>query len=678
MPGTTQTAPRSESRDLGLQTRLAPISSVNTETRTVDLVWTTGARVRRYDFWNDRYYLEELSLDPAHVRMERLQSGKAPLLNSHSRYSLNDVIGVVESAALGAAEGTASVRFSKRDDVEPIYQDVVDKIVRQVSVGYSVFRIERIAPAVDGDLWIYRAIDWEPNEISFVSIGADGDAGTRGADGAPPAPPVAGPNERMTRCEYIDATTNPPAAAGISTQERTMPGVNTTTPPAAPNAADQQRAIDEARQAGIEHEATRQAGIREAVTLGNLEPAFADQLISQRGLSAADAGLAVLREQAKRSATTPTRSAAHIDTTDEQAEGRREAMTIAVMHRANPRVKLTEGARQFRSLTLRELCREELERAGVNTRNMSAIELSGVALGLGQRSGFHTTSDLPGIFGAVVSRTMRSAYAEAPKTFPLWARAGTLNDFRPVTRVAFDAAVKFEKINEAGEYKYGTLEESGETYRLATYGKAVAFTRQMLINDDLSALERLPQFFGRAAADMESDIVYGILTGNPKMSDGKTLFHADHKNIGAGAALSIASLSEARRIMRVQPRPGEGGGALNLAAKSLLVPAALETLAWQLTKAQYVGTEATTQNPFVGTLEPIVESRLDVASVAAWFLAADPGQIDTVEYSYLTGEEGLYTEQATDFDIEGIKVKGRIDFAAKAIDWRGLFKNPGA
>ena len=97
--------------------------------------------------------------------------------------------------------------------------------------------------------------------------------------------------------------------------------------------------------------------------------------------------------------------------------------------------------------------------------------------------------------------------------------------------------------------------------------------------DDLGALERLPQFFGRAASDMESDIVYGILLGNPKMSDGKTLFHADHKNTGAGAALSIASLSEARRIMRTQTRSGENGGAMNLAAKSLLVPASLETLA---------------------------------------------------------------------------------------------------
>lgn len=61
----------------------------------------------------------------------------------------------------------------------------------------------------------------------------------------------------------------------------------------------------------------------------------------------------------------------------------------------------------------------------------------------------------------------------------------------------------------------------------------------------------------------------------------------------------------------------------------------------------------------------------------AWYLAADPSAIDTVEFCYLEGEQGLYTEQDLDFDVDGLKVKARLDFAAKAIDYRGLFRNPG-
>jgi phage major head subunit gpT-like protein len=199
----------------------------------------------------------------------------------------------------------------------------------------------------------------------------------------------------------------------------------------------------------------------------------------------------------------------------------------------------------------------------------------------------------------------------------------------------------------------------------------------MIINDDLSALERVPLFFGRAAANLESDLVYAALTGNPVMGDGKALFHAAHKNLAvAGAAIGIDSLTTARAAMRTQGAPGDGTP-LNLTPKFLLVPAALETVAYQYTSNQYTPTQATQQNPFIGTLTPVVEPRLDAKSTKSWYLAADPATIDTVEYCYLEGEQGLYTEQSLDFDVDGLKVKARLDFAAKATDFRGLYQNPG-
>src|SRR3546814_2607183 len=68
-----------------MMTREAPITNVavDGENRIVSLLWTGGAPVRRYDWWNDRYYIEELSLEPEHVRMGRLQSGRAPLCDTH-------------------------------------------------------------------------------------------------------------------------------------------------------------------------------------------------------------------------------------------------------------------------------------------------------------------------------------------------------------------------------------------------------------------------------------------------------------------------------------------------------------------------------------------------------------------------------------------------------------------
>ena len=76
-----------------------------------------------------------------------------------------------------AYEGRAAVRFSAREDVEPLWQDVRAGIIRSVSVGYAVRAYEVIEQ--DGQVPVWRAIDWQPVELSAVPVGADGGAGFR-------------------------------------------------------------------------------------------------------------------------------------------------------------------------------------------------------------------------------------------------------------------------------------------------------------------------------------------------------------------------------------------------------------------------------------------------------------------------------------------------------------------
>ncbi len=101
--------------------RLLPASLVP-ETRTVEVVWSTGAEVRRNDPWTGKPYIERLSLEPGHVDLSRLESG-APLLDSHAAFTLAVIIGVVERAWIetGAAgpEGRAVIRFSSRAACSP-------------------------------------------------------------------------------------------------------------------------------------------------------------------------------------------------------------------------------------------------------------------------------------------------------------------------------------------------------------------------------------------------------------------------------------------------------------------------------------------------------------------------------------------------------------------------------
>jgi len=185
--------------------------------------------------------------------------------------------------------------------------------------------------------------------------------------------------------------------------------------------------------------------------------------------------------------------------------------------------------------------------------------------------------------------------------------------------------------------------------------------------------------YGTAIATLESDVVWSIIIANAAMADGAALFHANHKKLAAsGAALSVTTVGEARAMMAKQTGLDKKT-VLNIRPAFLLVPAALELAAEQLVAQNLIPAKTGDVVPqSIRTLAPIAEPRLDVASATAWYLSANPAQIDTIEYAYLEGQEGAYIETRNGFDVDGVEIKCRLDFGAKAIDWRGLYKNPGA
>jgi len=160
--------------------RRAAVSSVNAEARTASVCFSSGADVERVDFDSGRKFIERLSLLPEHIRLDRLNSGAAPLLNAHAAGELADIIGVVEpnSVELRPHEASATVRFSRRPDAEKIFADVCDRIIRNVSVGYRVLKFEE-QPAARNEIPVRVAVDWMPYELSLVCMGADPGASVR-------------------------------------------------------------------------------------------------------------------------------------------------------------------------------------------------------------------------------------------------------------------------------------------------------------------------------------------------------------------------------------------------------------------------------------------------------------------------------------------------------------------
>jgi len=352
-------------------------------------------------------------------------------------------------------------------------------------------------------------------------------------------------------------------------------------------------------------------------------------------------------------------------------------MTDYVLNRMNPAANpLTEKGREYQGDSFMELLREIVQsRAGKTALSLSKLELIRLA--------YQSTSDFPNLLANVANKRLRQAYEESRPTYKTWARRGAnAPDFKEINVVQMSSMPDLLRTNEHGEFKYSKLTDGKEVYSLLTFGRILPFTRQAMINDDLRGFDRVISGFARSAARLENRTVYSELTANAALSDGVALFHASHGNLttGPGTAISVESLGVGRALMRLQI--GLQNEELNLSPRFLIVPSAQEQKAYQFTSAQYVPAQAADINEFRAggraSLEPIVEALLDANSTTAWYLAADSSQIDTVEYCYLQGEEGIQSEQRFGFEIDGVEIKARLDFAAKAIDFRGLYRNDGA
>jgi hypothetical protein len=591
---------------------LAP-ATADRDARTVEVVWSTGAPVRRRDMAGP--YIERLSLDPEAVDLSRLEG--ASVLDAHRQSAVRDVLGSVRKAAVDGRRGTALIQFSGRPEVEPVWQDVLAGILRHVSVGYSV---EEWAETTENGARVLTAMRWTPQEISLVPTPAD-------------------PGAKIRMENDMTDTDTGAAEAPPATETQTRAAVN--------------------------------AEIRSIARIAGLDQSWVDGQIDAEA-DADAARRAAFEALARRSSPAIRTEQVRVEMGESQDEPalRARQMGEALYARINPQHQLSEAARRYAYATPVDMARELLTLRGESTMGLSPASIVTRAL--------HTTSDFPIILGDTVSRVLRDAYQAAPAGVRRLGRQTTARDFRAVNKIMLGEAPLLEKLNEHGEIKAGTMAEAREAYKVETWARKIGITRQVLVNDDLGAFSDLARRMGQGAAETEARILVDLLEANsgngPKLSDNKTLFHADHGNkAGSGAAISDTTLSAARLALRTQK--GIEDRTIRVTPKNLLVPPALETDAekWLATVAP---AKAADVNPFSGALSLVVEPRL--TSATRWYVTADPGEIDGLEYAYLSGNEGPQVESRSGWDVDGVEIRVILDFGAGFVDHRGWFMNPGA
>jgi len=367
---------------------------------------------------------------------------------------------------------------------------------------------------------------------------------------------------------------------------------------------------------------------------------------------------------------------------------------------AFPVAQRGKNADQFRHATLYQMAEEFVRMNGINPIGLTREQVAICAMFgperadiLGRDAGaYHTTGNFTKLTQDAVNKSMQVGYIEYPATWRTCFRQGeSAQDLKTIHRIRMGAVPNLPDWPTNKAPAEISLLDSEETYKVQPKSLKISFSWDLLVNDDMSMLSRVPLMFGNAAARTVNAVAWAQITGNPTMaSDSVALFAAATGNrkrtnltTGAGApsVTTIQTLTNLMMQMRGEntPEQAESQDILGLMPRYIVGPSALRTTILQtvLSIADPASTNQNTYNPS-NNLIPVIEPLLDAASTTAWYLFADSAQIDTVEVTFLQGYETPQVRDHIDPETMAQNFYVLQPVAAKALNHRGVQKHAGA
>lgn len=655
------------------------VREIDEENRKVHVSFSSEKPVERW------FGSEILCHDVSAVQLDRIRELGASLFN-HNRDIL---VGIPENVVLNEAERRchADIIFDDDEESERIFRKVKKGFLRGISVGYSVECWEEVKAGTTSSNGrfagpAYVATKWTPLEISFVTVPADTDVGVnREVEKFTNIEKVHRTERELTMnlqelCRQLGLNFDDLTAKGFTEAE--IRSMCSKIQQRAEEAADEEEAEKKKKE---KDENEKSAAIASARTEEMQRATEIVSMCRDFGIDSADyikegksvdevRSIILNKVKTERAAL----AAGNVQIIGEaEADKIRVAATDGLLLRAGliSEDKANESANQFRSLSMRDLAVECLSRSGVsNAHRLSDDELFKRAV--------TPDSQFVSIVDNTVKKSMATAYNAAVPTFDKWCGIGSNSDFKEANHYQLSEAGDLLPLTQTGEIKFDEMKDSKVSKKVLTYARGFGFTRQALINDDLSILTKIPAAYVRAALRGRNKLVYKTLAGNENIYDGKKLFVADHNNIGTAGKLSIATLAELTKLMRKQKNL-RGKETLNIKPDFLIVPAALEAEAAQLlaSTADPAANNSGVANIYRNSLNLIVDAELDDYSEKSYYVAANSADIDTIEVTYLNGNQQPVLESQVGFDFVGIRWRILDDFGVTALDYRGLAKNAG-
>ena len=637
----------------------------------------TGATVRRVS-WDGAEY--DLQIDLATLDLSRASHG-LPLLVDHQAWSSAAVVGrVLPGSVRVTAEGLVgraalSTVAADAEIVGKIRAHMLDAL----SIGTTLPAIEEIAAAdrtdiADADVPLWLAIGAQPYEVSVVPVGADMSA-------------------RITLSLAL-----PSSSAGVlmSTQSPS-PSLPPVDPVVAPAPAAESLDIERARVGEILSICARHDTpdlVADAISGGASVEAVRAQILERLASASTSGACPPMRSSAGETGTERLAGdltaaldlrlgrSRRVAPAGATAEARRLSARPVVDHARAWLAQLGDQQAWSRD-PYDVLRRASPARSGPIGRARAGIDESLVLDGQRTATLWQTPGDFASILANSLGKSLLASYDEVPVSYPLWTRSVSLTDLRArvVARISGTSGPTVRAVG--APTAYGVLADGSESWTPAEYGDGVQIDRQVLINDDLSAIDGAMSLLAAGFARNREQLAVAILTANAAMSDGVVLYtptgRATSNEVasGTGGAPSVAQLSLIRQ--RLASQVDDSGQLINPQLSVVLVPSALADIASQVIDPRLFASSTLTGAPtaWMQALTVASSPYLDATSAAVWYGFASPGVRPAIEIGSVGGA-GPEFEVSTDFDTGGIKWRGTDFVGAGAVDYRTTVRNMGA
>lgn len=362
-----------------------------------------------------------------------------------------------------------------------------------------------------------------------------------------------------------------------------------------------------------------------------------------------------------------------------------------------------KGHETFRHAQLSDLAREFVQSRGIDCRGLTREQIAICAMFGARAAGihireaaYHTTASFLNITLDAVNKSMMAGYIEAPSTWEGPMRRGeSTPDFKTIHRVRLGAIPNLPVWPDNTDPEKASFADARESYGVEARSLQISFSHRLIVNDDMDAISKTPGMLGAAAKRTVNAVAWATLLANPTMSDGQPLFletptgNRFRSNYTVGAATPTVAVNQtmSSKMRRMRgDNAYDGGGAqiegpnvLNLQQKYIAGPSTLETTINQLVNSAYdpAANLNMVHNP-TRTLTPVIEPLLDDNSTTAWYTFASPQQIDTVEVTFLQGQEEPVVRDWVDQENLSQNFAVVQTCGAKVMNHRGIQKHKGA